>query len=231
MKKNELIEKLSKCLEEYKTYKTIFVAIDGVDTSGKTTLADELKENIKKRKIYRVSIDGFHNDKKIRLSKGEYSPEGYYEDSFKYESIIENVFNPIINGKKRIIPKIFDYRNNEETIKEIINIPDKSVIIFDGVFLLRNEIQDYWDLSIFLEISFNEVIKRALKRDIEYFEDEKLLLKKYKERYIPGQKLYFEREKPKLRADIIIDNNDFDNPEILETKKFKPDLGSAVRSG
>ena len=46
------------------------------------------------------------------------------------------------------------------------------------------------------------------------FGDEKEILKRYQERYIPGQKIYFELEKPKAKADIIIDNNDFANPLI-----------------
>ena len=231
MKKDDLIEKLSHFLENYKSDKTIFLAIDGVDTSGKTTLADRLKDEIKNRNVYRISIDGFHNEKEIRIAKGEYSPEGYYEDSFNYESIIENVFTPISNGKNTIVTRKFDYRINKDIDIEETKILDNSIIIFDGVFLLRDEIRSYWDLTIFLEISFQEVIKRALVSDKEYFENEEELIRKYEERYIPGQEIYFEKEKPRLKADIVIDNNDYDNPKILEAKKLKPDLGSAVRSG
>ena len=92
------------------------VAIDGVDGSGKTTLANELIEPIKGhgREVIRASIDGFHRPRKERLRRGEYSPEGYYYDSFDYEAIWSNVLRPLGPGGNRAFrPAVFDYRRDD----------------------------------------------------------------------------------------------------------------------
>ena len=81
-------------------------------------------------------------------------------------------------------------------------------------FFFRHEIEQHWDLKIFVDISFQTSLQRALERDLYLYGEEKEILRRYQERYIPGQKLYFEVEKPKAKADIIVDNNDFTNPFI-----------------
>src|SRR5687768_8892138 len=60
------------------------VAIDGVDGVGKTTLANELVDPLRRRgrPVIRASIDGFHNPRSVRYRLGRSSPEGYYKDSF-----------------------------------------------------------------------------------------------------------------------------------------------------
>ena len=44
--------------------------------------------------------------------------------------------------------------------------------------------------------------------------DQKSLIKLYETRYIPGQTIYLETRKPHKSADVVIDNNDFENPRI-----------------
>lgn len=62
------------------------------------------------------------------------------------------------------------------------------------------------------------MIKRAVKRDANLFGD--TIIEKYKNKYIPIQKLYIERNAPEDKSDIIIDNNDYCNPKIIK----QPDL-------
>jgi len=223
LKKSELQKLLVKRICEIKTNEPILVAIDGVDTSGKTTLANELKELITDRPVIRLSIDGFHNPEEKRIQKGDLSPDGYYYDSFNYDYLTKNVFARIKSGTNPITPRIFDFRSESVPLQEQINIPTNSVIIFEGVFLLRKELFDYWDFKIFLDISFKTAIERAKKRDIDYFNDMNLLHDKYNFRYIPGQKIYFKEENPVSTADIVIDYNDYENPVIL-----KDNLGNNI---
>lgn len=88
------------------------------------------------------------------------------------------------------------------------------ILIFEGVFLFRHEIEQYWDLKILVDIDFQTSIQRAIERDLYLFGDEKETLKRYQKRYIPGQKIYIESENPYAKADIIINNNDFRRPSI-----------------
>jgi len=42
--------------------------------------------------------------------------------------------------------------------------------------------------------------------------------RRYEQRYIPGQKIYLQEACPLDKADILIDNNNLDDPEIINNK-------------
>jgi len=207
-------------IKQIKRNKPILVGFDGVDTSGKTTLADNVYKILKlqNENVIRISIDKFHNTKEIRLAKGDLSPEGFFEDSFNIDKIKELVLDPIKNNETAIITGIFDYRNESEINQNKIIIEPNLIVLFDGIFLNRNELTKYWDISIFLDVSFETVIKRALIRDVNYFGSEEEVIKRYKKRYIPGEEIYLSDCKPKERASFVIDNNDWENPVIIKEK-------------
>ena len=91
-------------------------------------------------------------------------------------------------------------------------------MLFDGVFLLRPELIQYWDFSIFLDVKFCVSVPRAVQRDISSGDQKwnaNILQARYKRRYVPGQQLYLREAKPKEQASIIVDNNDYWNPVIV----------------
>ncbi len=212
-------EYIIKTILEIKKASPILVCFDGVDTSGKTTLADSIYEEMKKAAILdpiRVSIDKYLNPREIRIKKGPLSPEGYFSDSFNYPKIFENVINPVKNNEKYIIPAIYDYRSESKIEKEKKRISHQSVILFDGIFMNRDELHQVWDLSIFLHVDFDTVLHRAVIRDESLFGSKQEVINRYQNRYIPGEKIYLDKCKPQERADIVIDNNDYNNPKIIK---------------
>ena len=218
MNNKELVELIAKEIIIINKNKASIIAFDGVDASGKTTLANSVHDYFKERNIetIRVSIDKFHNEKEIRIHKGEFSPEGFFFDSFNYEKIKELVLNPVKNGKSTIINGIYDYKSESKVNENVVAITANTIILFDGIFLNRDELYQYWDLSVFLDISFDTVRKRAIERDKELFGTEEKVLDKYNKRYIPGEEIYIKLCNPKDRANIVIDNNDWQNPVITK---------------
>ena len=84
-KRNQVLTKLAEQIVtvEFPGH-PIRVAIDGVDASGKTALADELVPLIEERgrPVIRASVDGFHQPRSLRYQRGVNSPEGYYFEFF-----------------------------------------------------------------------------------------------------------------------------------------------------
>ena len=126
------------------------MGIDGVDASGKTTLAGELADELEKssRPIIQASVDDFHNTKSIRCAKGENSPEGYYYDSFNYKAMTEVLLDPLSSGKVQYKTAIFDYRTNLEVVLPIETADRDSILVMEGIFLFRPELINYWDIKI-----------------------------------------------------------------------------------
>ena len=86
-------------------------------------------------------------------------------------------------------------------------IDTDTVVIFEGVMLFRDPIDVYFDMRIYLDITFKEMLRRAKKRDRALFGNN--VIKRYENKYIPVQKWYMKKYDPKNNSDIIIDNNDF----------------------
>lgn len=76
------------------------VAIDGVDGAGKTTLADALAPLVaaQGRAVVRASVDDFHHPRALRYARGRHSPDGFYLDSYDYDSFRMLLLDPLSPG-------------------------------------------------------------------------------------------------------------------------------------
>ena len=214
MKRSELLQHLADEILAIECTRPLLVAIDGKDAAGKTILANELAEKLRKtgRVVIEASIDGFHNPRAIRYKRGRDDPEGYYRDSFDLVSLKKHLLVPLKVGCMSYRTQVFDYRTDQ-----VVDVPKKkaqcnSILVFDGVFTHRCELRCYWNYSVYLYISEEESLRRGINRDSGMAEEIK---RKYRARYLPGQRLYHMESEPMKHASIIVDNTDPDNPVIL----------------
>lgn len=119
------------------------------------------------------------------------------------------------NGGIEYRRRIFDFTTDAPVESESIHSPGDFILIFEGVFLFRPELLEYWDVKIFVDISFEESLRRALARDGKLFGGIEKIKERYTRRYIPGQKLYLELCHPISLADIVVHNEELANP-VLE---------------
>jgi uridine kinase len=87
----------------------------------------------------------------------------------------------------------------------------EAVLVFDGVFLLRPELIERWDLRIFVSTAFERTIDRALIRE-QAVSSTVNVERRWRERYIPSQRLYLATVRPTDNADIVVHNDDFQQP-------------------
>jgi len=187
------------------------VAIDGVSVVGKTVLADELVAPLERRgrPVIRASIDGFHNPRTVRHRLGPDSPKGYLRDSFNDEALRSVLLDPLGPGGNRTYrAAVFDFRADAVVESPVRTADPGAVLLFDGIFLLRPALAAHWDVTVFVEASFETTLSRALVRDIPLFGSAEAVRERYAVRYIPGETLYLERERPRERADVVVLNDD-----------------------
>ena len=89
------------------------------------------------------------------------------------------------------------------------------MLLVEGVFLLREELRDAWDLTVYLDVQPAETVRRVLLRDVPLLGDTEAVRTRYMQRYLPGQRLYRTRAHPSDHAHAVIDNNDPDQPILL----------------
>jgi uridine kinase len=217
MHRAQLLNELASRIASVRRDHPVRVAIDGVDASGKTTLADELVAPLQRlgRTVIRSSVDRFHNPAVIRRRRGGLCPEGYFRDSFNYPALVRALLGPLgPGGTRRYRRAIFDFRSDSPVYAPIEEAVSDAVLLFDGVFLLRPELREHWDFSIFVSADFEITVKRAEERDLDLFGSVSNVRLRYEQRYVPGQRLYLSEVQPARWASIVINNNNPALPRI-----------------
>ena len=169
MVRQKILSQLVDIIVSFNPFHPLRVAIDGIDNAGKTTLANELAPLIEQRgrAVIRASIDGFHRPRQERYSRGPDSAEGYYEDLFDYTTLREEILVPLgPDGNLHYRSATFDVRRDISlSTPERVASPN-AILLFDGVFLLRPELVEQWDYRLFVEVTMEEALRRAMKRDL-----------------------------------------------------------------
>jgi uridine kinase len=219
MERAELLDQLASRIADVPCAHPLRVAFDGVDATGKTTLAGELAAclHASGRQIIRASIDRFHRPRQVRYRHGKESPLGYYEDSFDLPALRRMLLEPLGPGGRRTISTaLFDFVSDSFVEDAPFQAEPDAILLFDGVFLQRPELAGLWDLTIFIDVSFETVLARVIIRDSGLIGGEQAVRERYNRRYIPAQRHYLETCHPAEQADIVVINDDITNPLMIE---------------
>ncbi|MFC1958024.1 HAD-IA family hydrolase [Chloroflexota bacterium] len=194
--------------------KAFVVGITGIDVSGKTKFAESLAMFLIS-KDYRpqiINLDDFHNPQKVRYS-GEDQAENYYNRSFDINTIVERLLIPIHQKSKHSIKlTLLDLHTDKYEVEKEFSFDQNTIVLFEGVFLFRQELSPYTDYKIFLEIPFEESKNRAAVRDVPIYGKE--MLRKYDEKYLPAQRKYLDEFPASKTVDMVIDNSNWEYPRI-----------------
>ncbi|KAK5659292.1 hypothetical protein OQA88_1385 [Cercophora sp. LCS_1] len=205
--RSAVLAELASTLSILRPGQRLLVGIDGVDGAGKSTFADELALRVQdSRPIMRISLDDFHNPRDIRYQRGRGSPEGFWLDSYNFEQFKDYVLKPLTSGSKTIRDRGHVLETDETVDPEPVNAATSAVVIVDGLFLHREELDPTWDYSIFLDVPFTVTAKRMAVRDGTPVDDPS------HGRYVGGQRLYFTAADPASKASLIIENS---HPNML----------------
>jgi uridine kinase len=202
-----LLKQLAEQIARQQRLHPLRVAIDGITAAGKTTLADELVAPLRARgrPVIRASIDGFHRPRAERYRRGADSPHGYYYDAFDYTALRRALLLPLgPGGDRRYRLSSLDLATDRPVNGPSHDAPPDAVLLCDGVFLLRPELEDCWDFRIFIQVDEATAVRRAGQRDRRLFGGVERAEARYWQRYIPAHRLYLVQVRPQMQADIIV---------------------------
>jgi uridine kinase len=194
------------------------IAVDGPDAAGKTTLADELAERLRARgrHVVRAGVDGFHRPRAERYRRGRDSAVGCYEDTYDLDALRRVLLDPLgPRGDRRYRVEVFDHTTDAPVSAPLLRAPTDAVVLVDGVFLQRPELDGCWDLRIYVAVADDEILRRAGWRDAAALGSIDEVLRRYRRRYLPAQRLYRKRADPLGHADIVVYNDDPAAPVMI----------------
>lgn len=187
----------------------IKVAVDGRTASGKTSFGHELAQALaaQGRPVLRACLDDFKRPWRDRGLYDRESGEGYYRNAFDYEAVRRLLLTPMAGDGVCALCAIDPLTQIDHAETRVKAAPD-AILVVDGVFAFRPELNDQWDLRVWLEITTSDSIARGLARDGG---DGTVM----RDRYVVSEDLYVAEVDPAARADVVIDNSRFDHPRAM----------------
>lgn len=192
------------------------VAVDGLTGAGKTRLANDLAPavRVRARPCIRATLEGFRRPAADRHAKGRSTPEGYYRDAYDLDAIRRMLLEPLgARGDRRYQTAAHDLDTDRPLDSRPRQADRRAVLVLDGMFLQRPELVDFWDFVVWVECEEETARARAVSRDRGTWGPE--IDARYREQYLPAQRLYVDQVDPAGRADVRFVNNDPDHPVLV----------------
>lgn len=166
----------------------VVLAIDGHSASGKSTLADYLKE------LYNCTV--FKMDD-FFLQPHQRTPERLAEigGNVDRERFEKEVLVPLSKNDE------VNYRRYDCSISKLMwteKIIPANLVVIEGVYCMHPELCGYYDLSVFLDISEDTQKERILERNSTE------MAKRFFDEWIPLENRYFEYMNVKERCDVVV---------------------------
>jgi uridine kinase len=162
--------------------KAVCIAIDGVGGSGKTTLAEFLRDRLEDCRV--VQLDDF------------YSPALGAADLVRFK---EQVLLPIHHLREARF-QIFDWKTNR--LSDWHTLPPKGIFVFEGVYALDETLRDYYDVKVWIDCPAELGFRRGVARDLS--RDAVDLSEKWKNIWMPLEAKYRNVQQPDKSADYIL---------------------------
>ncbi|KGI84216.1 uridine kinase [Exiguobacterium mexicanum] len=176
------------------------VAIDGLSGAGKTTLVDQMR-GIATNEVV-LHIDDFIVERHRRYATGQSEAMEYYALQWDVELLVETLFKPLREGQTNLTLPYYE-RDQDAVNMRTIEIAPNTLVLIEGIFLLRDEWRPYFDYIVYLDCPREVRYERVLNRDT-YIGDLSERLAKYERRYWPGEAHYIKTINPQAQADQIV---------------------------
>ena len=171
-----------------KSKELVVIAIEGGSASGKTTLAEELKQ---KYKCTVLHMDDFFLRPEQRTKERLSEPGGNVDRERFYDEVVISLIN-----KEKITYRRFDC--STFSVLPAVEIEPDRLIIVEGAYSMHPYLGKYYDLAVFLEIDPILQKERILIRNGQ----EKA--KRFLEEWIPMEQKYFETMKVTEKCDLVL---------------------------
>jgi uridine kinase len=193
------------------------VAIDGPTAAGKSTLGHQLAVRLadRGRTTLRASLDDFKRPWRDAHLYDRTSADGYYRNAFDNDAVRRLLLDPAaVDGSGQVALCSIDPITQIDHSAVVVDMPTDGVLVVDGVFAFRPELNDCWDLRIWVYVDPAVALTRGVARDAQMdgggAEAEALM----RDRYFASEAIYIDEVGPIDVADIVIDNTRFDAPVV-----------------
>ncbi|WP_073176101.1 uridine kinase [Flagellimonas flava] len=189
----------------------LILGIAGGTGCGKTTVVNQIVEELPDNEVGVISQDSYYNDL-AHLTKEERGQVNFdHPNSIDFDLLIKHL--QLLKQGKSIEKPIYSFVE-ETRLDETILTPPRKVMIVEGILVLSNpKLREMFDIKIYVHADSDERLIRRLQRDIrERGHDLEKVLSRYQTAVKPMHQQFIEPSKE--FADIIIPNNHYNTVAV-----------------
>ncbi len=182
----------------------LIIGIAGGTGSGKTTVVNQIIDELKHEEVDVISQDSYYQDTSHLSFEDRKKINFDHPKSIDFELMAEHL--KLLRNGETIQQPIYSFKEHNRT-GETIEIQPRKVIIVEGILILTHpEIRELFDIKMYVHADSDERLIRRLKRDIaERGRDLEEVLWRYQTTLKPMHQQFIEPTKE--FADIIIPTN------------------------
>ena len=201
-----VVDRIVRVHDSIRRRRSLLVAISGIDGCGKGYVTARLVEELRARSLHPAAL---HVDGWLNLPEKRFHPaspaEHFYRHAIRFAEMFEQLVLPLRD--RRSVHVVADYV--EETATEyrghVYDYRDVDVILLEGIYLLKRAHRGHYDLSVWIDCSFDTALERAIARGQEGLSPEETI-RAYRTIYFPAQEIHLGRDDPRAAATILLDN-------------------------
>lgn len=189
----------------------LIIGIAGGTGSGKTTVVNQIIEELKNEEVDVISQDSYYQDT-THLSFEERKKINFdHPKSIDFDLLVEHLKE--LKAGNSIEEPLYSFKDHNRT-GETRTIHPRKVLIVEGILILTHtDVRDMFDIKIYVHADSDERLIRRLKRDInERGRDLDEVLWRYQTTLKPMHQQFIEPTKE--FADIIIPTNRYNTVAV-----------------
>jgi len=201
-----VIESIVSAARKLEKKRALLVAISGIDGSGKGYVAKRLGEALTNRSVSVavIGIDGWLHLPHVRFDPR--NPAGnFYENALRFDEMFTQLVVPLRDWRSIRIEANYTEETATSYRSHVYAYENIDVILLEGIFLLKRELRAHYDLSVWIECSFETALQRALARGQEGLSKAQTR-QAYKTIYFPAQHIHFRSDDPQRASTMTYFN-------------------------
>ena len=195
----------------------LIIGIAGGTACGKTTVVNQLLEELSKDQVNLISQDSYYKDNS-HLSYDERCAINFdHPNSIDFPMLCQHVQQ--LKMCQSVYQPIYSFEEHNRTGQTLRTEPS-AVLIIEGILVLTDpQLRDLLDIKLFVHADADERLIRRIKRDtLERGRDLTEILNRYQSTLKPMHDEFIEPSK--VHADIIIPNNNHNTVAINIAKSL-----------
>ncbi|NCO64445.1 MAG: uridine kinase [Flavobacteriaceae bacterium CG_4_9_14_0_8_um_filter_34_30] len=189
----------------------LIIGIAGGTGSGKTTVVNQILNELPKADVGVISQDSYYKDTTHLSYEDRVKINFDHPQAIDFDLLVTHLKE--LKSGKTIQQPVYSFMDHNRTKKTIPTVP-KRVMIVEGILIFAHpDIRDMFDMKIFVHADSDERLIRRLKRDItERGRNLEEVLNRYQTTLKPMHQQFIEPTKE--FADIIIPTNRYNTVAV-----------------